>query len=138
MLVGHLNPPHGPLSSSLTMIDVSSFLSPRPSFSFFFLTCPAGSLPAPPPPSLYSIAMCFCTVELLPISGPDLSCLSVLLIYDDSSRANRSMASVPYLFKLRNTHGKKEKPGRNSRNLFFFQSFFEAIQSIFPLFFIKR
>jgi len=45
MLVGHLNPPHGPLSSSLTMIDVSSFLSPRPSFFLSFLSSTVPSLP---------------------------------------------------------------------------------------------
>lgn len=86
------------------MIDVSSFFSPRS--SFFFQPLYTRVL-------YYTRQGCVCNVgvELLPISGPDLSCLSVLLIYDDSKgkRSIDLLLSFSYLKRENTDRNLKEK-----------------------------
>jgi hypothetical protein len=138
MLVGHLNPPHGPLSSSLTMIDVSSFLSPRPSFSFFFLTCPAGSLPAPPP-LLYIVLLCaFVPLSCCPFRDPTFPVFpSFLFMMIQAEPIDRWL--LPRIYLDRETHTERKKNPDEILGIFFFFKSFLRLYSPFSLcFFIKR
>ncbi len=130
MLVGHLNPPYSPLSSSLTMIDVSSFRSPRPS-----LSCPG-------PPVYHCYVLCVLCVPLscCPFRDPTFSVFpSFLFMMIQAKPIDRWLLSRIYFNRETvhthtHTQGEKTKPERNSRNHFIIHS----IVYIFFLCFTKR